>query len=203
MQSTATAAILGLVLTAALSEPRITGIAPKDPVMGPKPQQITITGQDFRPGLTVTATTPGGQVRTLSGADIMGLKATTFNLSFTFDAMGAYEFVVLNTDGGKSPPFRVETRKASKTPWVDRVEPAELSRSPEPQLVTILGGNFEPGSRVSVTDPTGTVTVRDMIDRLEANRVVLRIPFELSGTYSLMVTHPSGPSSNTVTMTIR
>jgi hypothetical protein len=197
------AMMAGFIAVAGLSEPKITGVVPDKPAVAAKPLQVTVNGEDFRAGLTLMVTTPGGQVRNFAGADIVNPRPTTFSVSLAFDALGTYEFVVMNTDGGKSPPFRIQSQKASKAPFIDRIEPVELSRSPEPQVITLIGGNFEAGVKVSVTDPTGTVTVRDTIDRLEPQRLVLRLPFETSGTYALMVTNVSGTSSNSVAINIR
>jgi hypothetical protein len=79
----------------------------------------------------------------------------------------------------------------------------EFSKSPEPQIVTLTGRNFQPGLKLSVTDPTGTVTVADRIDKIDAQAVVVRLVFEQSGSYALMVTNPSGESSNTVSLSVR
>lgn len=203
MRSLLPATLAGIMLFGGLSEPKITGVVPDKPVVAAKPLQVTVNGEDFRSGLTLMVTTPGGQVRNFAGVDIVNPRPTAFSVSLAFDALGTYEFVVMNQDGGKSPPFRIQSQKQSKAPWIDRIEPVELSRSPEPQVVTIIGGNFEPGVRVNVTDPTGTVTVKDTIDRLEPQRLVLRLPFEISGTYALMVTNVSGTSSNSVAINIR
>ena len=203
MKSLIPATLAGFILFAGLSEPKINGVVPDKPVVAAKPLQVTVNGEDFRSGLTLMVTTPGGQVRQFAGVDIVNPRPTSFSVSFAFDALGTYEFVVINQDGGKSPPFRIQSQKQSKAPWIDRVEPAELSRSAEPQVVTLFGGNFEPGVRVSITDPTGTVTVKDTIDRLEPQRLILRLPFEVSGTYALMVTNVSGTSSNSVAINIR
>ena len=88
-------------------------------------------------------------------------------------------------------------------PTIDQITPAEFSKSPQPQVVTIAGRNFQAGLKLSVTDPTGTVTVAERIDKIDAQVVVVRLVFEQSGTYALMVTNPSGESSNTVSVTVR
>ncbi len=62
--------------------------------------------------------------------------------------------------------------------------PQEFSKSPEPQVVTLAGRNFQPGLKLSVTDPTGTVTVADRIDKSDAQTVVVRLVFEQSGSYA-------------------
>jgi hypothetical protein len=47
------------------------------------------------------------------------------------------------------------------------------------------------------------VSVKDAFDRLEPTIAVVRLVFEVSGTYSLMVTNPSGAQSNAISVTIR
>jgi hypothetical protein len=111
--------------------------------------------------------------------------------------------VVLNHDGKRSAPFTVEARRTANRPSIDQVTPQEFSKSPEPQVVTLAGRNFQAGLKLSVTDPTGTVTVADRIDKVDAQAVVVRLVFEQSGAYALMVTNPSGESSNTVSLTVR
>ena len=204
MRSTILAMVFGAALAASgIEPPRITAIAPETPTVNPKPQLITVTGDGFVPGLTLTIRTPGGDVRTLSGQDIVSPRATSFRANVLFDAAGPYEFVVMNTDGTKSDPFRVQAKAAQKQPRIDQIDPAELSKSQEPQVVTIRGNNFEPGIKISVTDPTGTVTLRDTIDKVEPGLVVARLVFEQSGPHAIMVTNTSGTSSNSVTLTVR
>lgn len=185
------------------SEPRITAIAPESPVVSARAQVVTVHGEDFRAGLTLLATTPGGAVRNLSGNDIQSRRDVAFQVWFAFDAVGTYSFVVINEDGAKSEPFAVQARQAAQQPLIDRVTPEELSRSQEPQVVTLTGRNFAPGLRLSLTDPTGKVTVTEEFDRLDAHTAVVRLLFDQGGPYSLMVTNRSGESSNTVAIVVR
>jgi hypothetical protein len=197
-----TSVVFALALTG-ISEPKINGVQPEKVTASAKPQQVTVSGQDFREGLTLVVTTPGGQPKNVSGADIVGRGPTVFRVSLVFDAPGPYELVVLNSDGGKSPPFRIDVKTGSVPPSIDRIQPAEISRSQEAQLLTLRGAGFEPGLRLSVTDPTGSVVVKDAFDRLEPTIAVVRLVFEVSGTYALMVTNPSGGQSNSISLTIR
>jgi hypothetical protein len=187
----------------AVSEPKINGVQPEKVTVSAKPQQITVSGQDFREGLTLVVTTPGGQPKNFSGADIVGRGPAAFRVSIAFDAPGSYELVVLNSDGGKSSPFRIDVKAGAVAPTIDRIQPPEIARSQEAQLLTLRGAGFEPGLRLSVTDPTGSVTVKEAFDRLEPTIAVVRLVFEVSGTYSLMVTNPSGGQSNSISLTIR
>jgi hypothetical protein len=197
------AAVIFALASTGISEPKINGVQPEKLTVSAKPQQITVSGQDFREGLTLVVTTPGGQPRNFSGADIVGWRPTGFRVSIAFDAAGPYELVVMNTDGGKSPPFRVDVKTAVSSPVIDRIQPSEISRSQEAQLLTLRGSGFEPGLRLSLTDPTGSVSVKEAFDRLEPTIAVVRLVFEVSGTYALMVTNPSGGQSNSISLTIR
>lgn len=197
-----------IALTAILhgSVPRILGVVPDPLVAGLKPQSITVNGEDFRGGLTLVVTAPGGDVRNVSGPDVSGVGATTFKAMVTLDRPGAYRLAVVNTDGGKSPPFPITVsapRPAPKAPVIERVQPPEVARSQEVQVVTIRGSGFEPGLKVSITDPTGTVSTKDVFDRAEAQVIVFRTTFEMAGTWALQVTNASGAASNTVSITVR
>ena len=204
---TAAAALLGMAVcvTAAAGalQPRITGVTPERPAIGAKPQTVTVSGEDFRAGLTLQVTTPGGPVRQLLGADIVAQRTNSFQVAFTFDEPGAYGFVVTNTDGNKSEPFSVQARRPETQPIIDQVNPADPMKGPQPQSVTIAGRNFTPNMRLSVTDPTGKVVVITSFDKSDATTLVARILYEHSGIYGLMVTNAAGESSNSVTVTIR
>lgn len=190
-------------LHGAALDPTITGIVPEKPTVSPKAVTVVVNGEDFQSGLSLQVTTPGGDVRTLAGMDIASPKAVSFQVQFTFDAEGRYSFVVLNHDGKRSAPFTVEARRVASRPSIDQAAPMEFSKSPEPQVVTLTGRNFQPGLKLSITDPTGTVTVADRIDKIDAQTVVVRLVFEQSGSYAVMVTNPSGESSNTVSLSVR
>ena len=206
MKSTILALTLSLFTLGAaptLSEPKITGIVPDRPMVDAKPVRVTVNGQDFRSGLSVQITTPGGALKNVAGGDVTGQSPASFNVSFSFDAEGAYEFVVLNADGGKSSPFRVEARRTATRPTIEQIAPAEYAKSPEPQVVTITGRFFAPGAKVSITDPTGTVIAAEQLDKVDAQTIVLKRVFDQSGSYAFMLTNPNGESSNTLTVMVR
>ena len=116
--------------------------------------------------------------------DITAQRAVSFQVQFTFDAEGRYAFVVLNHDGKRSAAVQ-RGGPACRQPAEHRSsDSAEFSKSPEPQVVTLAGRNFQPGLKLSVTDPTGTVTVADRIDKSDAQTMVVRLVFEQSGSYA-------------------
>ena len=203
MKSIIIASCLSLIVAGTAVQPRITDVEPTTPAVGPTAQLVTVTGDDFRTGLTLEVTTPGGDIRNVIGRDIQSRRETSFQVWLAFDAPGTYSFVVLNDDGLRSNALAIQARRVATLPVIDHVTPEEPLKDAQPQTVTITGRNFALGLRVSVTDPTGTVTVAEQIDRTDAHTIVLPLVLDISGQYALMVTNPSGDSSNTVTVTVR
>lgn len=194
--------LLGLALQQG-PEPRITVVKPDTLTAAAKAQTVAVTGENFGDNIAVQMTTPGGAVRTVDAKAITQPQKTSFSLSFVFDEVGRYELVVLNPDGRRSAPFALRVRAAAQQPWIDRLEPEEVPRGQEVQAITLTGRNFETGLRVSVTDPTGNVTQATTIDRVTPLTVVLRFAFETSGRYEILVTNPSGETSNVTTVSVR
>jgi len=194
--------LLGLTLQQG-PETRITVVKPDSLTASAKAQMIAVTGENFGNNITVQVTTPGGAVRNVDAKAITQPQKTSFSLSFVFDEVGRYELVVLNPDGRRSTPFALRVRAAPQQPWIDRIEPEEVARGQEVHAITLTGRNFETGLRVSVTDPTGNVTQATTIDRVTPLTVVLRYAFETSGRYEILITNPSGETSNVTTVSVR
>lgn len=205
MRTTFIAAVAAVLIGAGGFEPRITGISPGSPVVSPRAQVMTVTGEEFRPGLSLQVTTPAGEVGSHKGDEIRSQTSGSFQVSATFASAGRYEFVVINPDGTTSSPFPVEAKavKGRLQPWVEQVVPTEVTKSAEAQVISLTGRNFATGLKVSITDPTGTVTVADTLEKVTPNSIVLRVMFEFTGRYELLVTNPSGESSNSVTVVVR
>lgn len=73
-------------------------------------QNLTVTGSNFQPALTVDAVFPTGQAITLQGpSQILNLNQTSFTLGIPLSYSGTYSIVVKNPDGGQSNsyPFTV------------------------------------------------------------------------------------------------
>ena len=196
---------LAAVFVSALvsSEPKITGVLPERIMMSAKPLQISVAGEDLREGLVLVVTTPDNKTRNMSGSDIVERTAKGFRVSVLFDAPGPYELMVINSDGAKSMPFRIDVKRAVDPPVIERIQPEEIRRAQEVQPVTIRGGGFQPGLKATLTDPTGNVKVFDTFDRLDASVAIVRLPFEISGVYGLAVANSTGETSNSITITVR
>ena len=182
-------------------EPRITGVTPENPVVSQKPQTLTVTGDGFRPGMSLFLTTPGGDVKTLTGEALQSLRATSFQISVTLADAGRYSFEVANEKGPRSTAFTLQVKPAGKEPFIDEVMPAELSRSRDAQMVRIAGRNFAPGLKLTVSDPKGDVITAE-VTRVEGQLVSFTAVFSLAGLHEVLVTNPSGERSNSVTVSV-
>ena len=126
-------------LTGASLDPKITGIVPDKPTVTTQAVTVVVNGEGFESGLSLQVTTPGGQVQTIAGADIVAQRPASFQVQYAFSAEGRYSFVVLNHDGKRSAPFVVEARRVANRPTIDQITPGELSKSPQPQVANRTG----------------------------------------------------------------
>jgi hypothetical protein len=207
MRTLIAAAVLSVALVNAQqtqqTEPRITGVTPENPVVSQKPQTLTVTGEGFRPGLTLFLTTPGGDVKTFAGDQLQAQRATSFQISIALNDAGRYSLEVANEKGPRSTAFTFQAKPsgAGKEPFIDEIMPAEFSRSREPQLVRIAGRNFAPGLKLTLSDPKGDAISAE-VTRVEAQMVSFSAVFSLAGLHEVMVINPSGERSNSVTMSV-
>ena len=207
-----TAVILAGALGAA-EPPRVTSVAPSPIVTSPKPQALKVTGTGFAPGLVVELTQQGN-TETFSGGAIRSQASTSFEIAVVLAQPGAATLVVRNTDGGVSDPFalKVEAGQTGRPegpvpqslPSIDRVAPDKATKGSVAQLLTFSGNNFVQGLSVSVTDPTGSVTVikGTALDSVTRDIVKLNIVLEIAGEYTFLITNPSGQSSNSVVVIV-
>jgi hypothetical protein len=208
-----------IILASALSgvgsiePPVVTAVSPSPIVMSPKPQALKVTGTGFARGLTVEVTLQGN-TETFSGAAIRSQASTSFEISAVLAQPGEGTLVVRNTDGGVSDPFtlKVEAGQPAKpegpgpqpTPVIDRVTPEKVNRSSVAQLLTFSGNSFVQGLSVSVTDPTGTVTVvrGTAVDSVTPEAVKINVVLDILGEYTFLITNPGGRSSNSVVVVV-
>jgi hypothetical protein len=188
------------------STPVITGVEPARPVAGPDTQTLTVTGDDFLPGLTVEVRSPDGQARVFGGADVQRRQNTRFDVSVQFPTDGRYALIVTNEDGGVSEPFAVTVLKAApapNAPVIAQVVPNELQPRPEPQTVRVHGERFAPGLAVLLTDPTGAPLPDVAVANVTATSFTVTARFETAGDFELVATNPSGATSNVALVSVR
>lgn len=210
---TALACVILAGVIGAVETPRVTAVTPSPLFTSAKPQTLRVTGTGFAPGLTVEVMSQGN-TDTYSGAAVQGQRSTSFEIAVVLTQPGAPTLVVRNTDGGVSDPFPLkvevgpavppDTPMPQSRPTIDRVSPERTTKGSVAQAVMLTGSQFAPGLTVSVTDPTGTVTIvkGTAIDTVTPTLVKFSFLFEVSGEYTLAITNPPGQSSNSVTIAV-
>jgi len=102
---------------------------------------------------------------------------------------------------GASP---TEPNGPSTAPRVDAISPTPLVPSPVDQILNITGLGFLPGLSVTLTDPTGSVTIASggQIRNLTTNSFDVILTLPMTGVYLLVVNNSSGLKSATVSFTV-
>jgi hypothetical protein len=187
-----------------LVNPGISSVTPAAPARSASAQVLTITGTSFSAGLSLDVVGPDGRKQTYAGPAIQTRRETSFQAAVLLATPGNYTLTVTNPDGATSEPFIVKGQPATAAPTIDGVLPAQVTKDPDPQVLTVSGGRFVDGLAASVTDPAGTVFLLKgpAIGAVSASSFTLSMAFEMVGDYSLLVTNPSGDSSNTVTVKV-
>lgn len=203
----AAAVFMGALLSAAAT-PRITGIAPSSPVAGPSAQQLTITGEGFMRGLTLTAMSPAGQSQVYKDMDVQSQEDASFRVSVPLTTAGAWNFTVTNTDGGVSQPFRLDVvlaAPAASSPVITSLTPEKGAKQSQPQTIHVEGKRFVAGLTVHISDPAGNVinVGGGSITNQTENAFDMSLTLTVEGEYNVTVTNPGGQVSNAVNLSVR
>ncbi len=214
MRNILTLAAVGLlaVSLSAVEPPVVNAVTPSPLVMSPNPVTLRVTGTGFAPGLTVEITMQGN-TEIFSGAAVQNRNATSFEVAVVLTQPGAALLVVRNTDGGVSDPFtlKVEAVKGAEPtkgpqpmPVLERVTPDKTTRNTTPQGLVLSGRNFSPALSVTMTSPTGVVTVikGNSLEAVTPTSVRFSVTLDVSGDYTFTVTNPPGQTSDTVTVVV-
>jgi hypothetical protein len=192
-------AAAALAFALAHSTPIIQNVDPSAPGPNTKPQILTIAGQDFMSGLTLTVSEPAGNKTVIQGKEITNQTATSFQATVLMPQEGTYSLVVTNTDGGISPPFAVGVKKSAQAqgPAIEKITPAEPTKRQDAQPLLVEGQRFSAGLRAVVTDPMGADVTELQVGKVTPNSFELTVRLEHPGEYTMVVTNPSGAVSNT------
>ena len=190
--------------------PVISSVAPQAPSRSATVQVLTISGVNFSDGLSLTVVEPDGRKQSYTGSAIQARRDTSFKASVTLAAPGPYTLIVTNPDGAASDPFVLKGSGSAQpatpgiSPKIDRVLPGEPTKDPLPQTLAVTGEHFVQGLSVYLTDPIGTVYLLkgSVIGSFTATSFTVSAALEMTGEYTLLVTNPSGESSNSMTIKV-
>lgn len=197
----ACALVIGIAIG---STPVITSVSPTSPLPGPKPQTLTVNGQDFQPDLSIAVTDPVGQTTIAKGPEIVARQSTSFQFSTTLATSGTYTLVITNKDGGVSKPFELVVKSGpADEPVIERVMPSDLVKRPDAQPLRVEGQRFANGLSVIVGDPMGSDVTDVSVSKVTPTSFELNVRLEHSGEYSLIVKNPSGAVSKAFQLMVR
>jgi hypothetical protein len=208
LKNIALAATLSFALGALPVTPRITGITPTSPTAGPAVQQLSVIGEGFMRGLSLSVTTPSGTVQTYKNVDVQSQEEASFRVGVTLTAPGAYTFVVTNTDGGVSQPFRLDATgpaPAANAPVIDGITPAKAAKQGQSQTLHVQGKRFVQGLVLRLSDPAGNVLdiSGGSITNQTQNAFDATVTLTAEGEYTITVTNPDGQTSNAMNLSVR
>ena len=131
-------------------------------------------------------------------------------MSVVLVAIGNYTLIVTNPDGAASDPFVLKGQPSTQppaapiAPKISRVLPDQVTKDPQPQTLAVTGEYFAEGLTVYLTDPIGTVYLikGSALGSITATSFTVSAAIDMTGDYTLMVTNPSGKSSNAVTIKV-
>ena len=110
-QATQTITVTG----ATLPPPVITSVQPSNTSAGPLPQNISIVGSAFQPGLSLTLTPPSGSPQTFTGGQLQNFSSSTFQISAVLSITGSWGIRVANPDGQSATAFLSVSAEPSLT----------------------------------------------------------------------------------------
>lgn len=213
MTTLSLATTLALALSAgAISTPRITGIGPQTLTPGAAVQSVTVTGEGFMKGLSLTVTNPDGATDVFKDVDVQSQEEASFRVPVRLPVAGVYAFVVTNTDGGVSQPFKFTLRAttpapatATMAPVIDAITPPKASKQSQPQTLRIDGKRFQQGLIVTLNDAAGNATQvsGNAISDFTQNGFTITVMLTVEGEYTVSLVNPDGQTSNALSLSVR
>lgn len=187
----------GFTVQSNVQAPVIHSINPTVPTARATDQDVIVTGSNFKPGLTVPITFPGGGGTELSGLQIQNVTSTSFVMRATLNAAGSWTIRVKNPDTGESTPFPFSVGNGT-SPVINSINPSTPSAGGADQNVTVNGGNFQAGLIVYATFPGGgmaTLQGTGQIQNVTSGSFTLRITLNAPGGWTIRVVNPNGSQS--------
>jgi len=184
--------------------PAIATLTPSSPSTSSVAQSLSMSGANFRTGLSITLRAPGGASTTYTGGAVTVQSSSSLSVSATLDTEGAWAAVIKNVDGLESTafPFTVVAPGGdAPAPVILSVSPNPVTAGPNAQPLSINGADFRAGATVTITSPTGT-NVPVTISGQDTTLLSVSATIETAGTYTVTVRNLDGTTSAAFSLTV-
>jgi hypothetical protein len=184
----------------------VSAVIPAEPLQSDLPQLVRVQGLNFRAGLSLSVRDPSGRSVTIPNLAIQNQLSTSFQASVVLDSIGAYGFVVVQSDGDSSVSFLVNVRGIPPlAPIIDSVSPASTVRSAVAQLVSLAGHDFDPSLTVQIVDPQSLLTQlnRSNLSASTDSLIEFSMILDKAGNYTISLWTALGPASNLKIISVR
>ena len=196
----------GCVAIPSALRPAVFSLSPTTPSASPSDQDIFVSGNNFKQGLTVILTAPGGAVTTLSGDQIQNVTHTSFIMRATLSTAGSWSIKVKNPDNQQSVAFPFTVTSGGPAPFITLINPVSPTATGADQYVTVTGGNFQNGLKVNATFPSGGIATfqgTGQIQNVTATSFKLKITLNTEGAWKIRVVNPDNTQSSQFAFTVQ
>lgn len=185
--------------------PQINSISPLTPSRRDNDQSVSVFGNNFQSGLTVTVFIPGGGTATLSGTQIQNVNSTSFTMLITLNVVGTYGVRVNNPSGGQSNTYNFQVQNPISTPQINSLSPSSPTRLNGDQSVSVFGSGYQSGLTVTVFIPGGGTSTLSgtQIQNVNSTSFTMVITLNVAGNYGIRVNNLDGGQSNTFNFSVQ
>jgi hypothetical protein len=182
---------------------QITSATPSQFTPSAIPQVVQFQGAGFDTGLILQVTDPTGAAVDILASQIQDLVSASFQASLVLAMNGTYGLVVQEPNGTVSASFPLNVGTGTTgSPLITNISPSSMTRSANPQSVSIAGSGFSTSPSVSILDPQDVSTNASGLIATDSS-IQFSMVFNKAGLYTIAVLTPSGAISNSVTVSVQ
>jgi uncharacterized protein (TIGR03437 family) len=186
---------------AATSAPTISAVT-IGAVTGSGAYPLSVTGTNFRDGLSAALIPPGGLPVTYRDGQVQAISSTSAIVTVLLGLSGNYGLQVTNPGGEFSNVFRFPF--LAPPPSIQSIAPAIPHPAAGLQTLTVRGGGFLPGMVVFIGLPGGGFTQLSgfQVRNLTAAGADLSVSLPIAGVYSIQLLNPDAQRSELFLFTV-
>jgi hypothetical protein len=199
---------VSFLVTTTSPAPNISTVTPSSmPADSTINQTLTINGNSFKSGATLTFDPPTGPNINSTASKLTFVSSNRFSYELNNGGLaGTWTVRVRNPDGQTSNAVSFLVTITGPAPQITTVTPGSMpADSTFNQTLTINGGNFKSGATLTFVRPTGATLNSDAtkLTFVSSNR----FSYELNnggtvGTWTVRVNNPDGQTSNAGSFTV-